>query len=275
MEAFKQYFVNNPWVGFAGVIIGLIGIVATIITFRRSRRIHLICFARTGTCLIDTATSSNSRLKIYYDDHPVRTFSITRVVMWNAGTESIRSNDLSKQQSFGLRSTSGKILDFTVVAKTGEANAIMIEKVAEDFLQISFDFLDPGDGFVVRISHDGVEPHGIRPIGKVIGVRQIRQRAALDPYNFLDALPPRTKSMRALPHSKWVILISVILAAIIAWFLLGLFDRFVPARHRFAAPWGPALVLLISLAPFVWFLYLLFRPVVPEALSKFFERDDV
>lgn len=100
--------------------------------------------------------------------------TVSRFVFWNAGTETIRSDDFTDDQ---LRITCNQeiaVLDQRLVNANDDTNKITIGTATSTgeggtSIKVHFDYLDSNDGGVVQIVHDGNERTNFRLAGTLKG----------------------------------------------------------------------------------------------------------
>jgi len=145
----------NP--GWVGSVIGLFGIVAAIVTFRISRIGPRPVFKLRVLRLISRkAQVLPSDIEIRFKDTPVQHLMRTQIIFWNSGTALVRGSDIVEHDPlrFAFKSP-GEILSAEVLNSVRPANKVQATFKTEDptVVQISFDYLDPGDGATIDVLH--------------------------------------------------------------------------------------------------------------------------
>ena len=107
-------------------------------------------------------TYLNDKVLITYADKPVSRLAVARVTVWNCGDTTIDGSMLvSKDPLMLLSNEGGEVLDVQMEfdAQIGKRGAnISLDTLDTSKSNISFDFLNPMEGFTVRILHTGVDP---------------------------------------------------------------------------------------------------------------------
>jgi hypothetical protein len=127
-----------------------------------------------GFAPLPTVRQINATLQITYYGYPVESLSVTRLAVWNAGNESIRRSDLSASDRPVIYGGGElKIFETAVIETSAAANNVGLTLVDHPIVgsAIGFDFLDPGDGAVFSVVHDGNKLTDIRLNGEIIGGR--------------------------------------------------------------------------------------------------------
>ena len=113
-----------------------------------------------------------SQAAMTFDGRKVERLRKATIVLWNAGTEVLRGPDIVAADPIRLSIDSGRILSHKVVKTTDPANDFRLAANAEDDvsheLTIYYDYLNPNDGAVVELMHDGT---GATVLGKARGLK--------------------------------------------------------------------------------------------------------
>ncbi len=101
----------------------------------------------------------------------VSRLSVTRLAVWNAGTEPIRESDIPDGETLKVTTRDGiTVLATEVLEVTRAANHLSISvQSAEAFPHIKFDFLDPGDRALIDVIPDGTGPADVALEGTIVG----------------------------------------------------------------------------------------------------------
>jgi hypothetical protein len=158
------------------LLLALIGVVLSIVFYARSRRLSALSYAISTTNVIAPETPAMSALSIHYDGQPVRTLSVSSVSLWNSGTDAIASNDISRVDPLAISTTKDdvRILDAAIEHRSNETIDVPdLEEAVR--LVFAFEFLNPGDGCIVRVIHTGTTSADLRVRGGVKAVRAVRR----------------------------------------------------------------------------------------------------
>ncbi|MDD2889262.1 MAG: hypothetical protein PHE49_01295 [bacterium] len=119
-----------------------------------------------------------SKMSILYESTKVDTVSLTKVVFFNAGNETIDSGDIAQNDPLRIEIGGGtKILDKDIIYVKNKANNFRLEETEQNnILNIQFDYLDKEEGGVFQITHTGASPDAINLKGSIKGVSHILKR---------------------------------------------------------------------------------------------------
>ena len=201
MSELLQKFVQNPMFQLLSLGLGLIGIILAVLFYIKSRRYKAPMYEISSTTLIENLSAKLTGLEVNFKGIPQERITVSRLVFWNDGSDTIRLTDLTNMAPITIQLASGaKLLDASVVHVSEEANQFSIitkqESTQEDapsHIIISFDYLDKYEGGVIQIVHTGKSTHAISVTGKVKGAGEVRHLAAPayslhlgKPFNYLN-----------------------------------------------------------------------------------------
>ena len=177
----KHFISTSPEiVAIAGLMLAISSIILTVLFYRLSRSRKLLAYTSRTFRVVPDKRIKLENLGITYNGHPVERLSVTRLAIWNAGNESIRRNDLAtKDPPVTYAGVGITMFETEIIETSAAANNISLRTVSTPITgsAIDFDFLDPGDGAVFSVVHDGNKVTNIRLNGEIIGGR-IRRTVA-------------------------------------------------------------------------------------------------
>ncbi|WP_165235860.1 hypothetical protein [Aquisphaera insulae] len=181
--------IQNPWFAISGWIIGAISVVATVITYVMSKREKRLVYCVTSSMIMSNLQSRLPSLRITYEGHgePVTDLTVSRMVIWNAGKDTIKREDTVKNSPLTILCKRGvHVLDVDVHSVSSIASNIDV-KLNRDktAIHLSFLFLEHDDGVSLQIVHTGVGSGDVFLLGHIIGAGEPRR------VNFHDELVPR------------------------------------------------------------------------------------
>jgi hypothetical protein len=254
------------------LILGLIGLLFGYIFYRLGRRAKLLCWAIRSNTLIRHNQAQFPGLAVTYNGHAVETLVVTKVMIWNAGTDTVDRNDIATADPLRILASPGvEVLHATVLATNSPAGQAALagplttRPMSE--VQVTFDFLDRGQGMTVQAIHTGSEDAGVTVTGTVKGAGQPRRRDLRDPVSTRRGAYG-TAALLAFSSAATCVITYV---TVLTW----------QVRHAVGRPLSPALVMLF-LGPVVLAVIFLLGIAVsdlralrqrpPQGLP-FFERD--
>ncbi len=156
------------------IFFGLIAIVLPMYFYGKSRRIKQLAYTVATANLIQDSDKI-SGLKIEYKGKNPSNISVSKVALWNDGTDPIHSDDIAPSDPLRLVVTGGELLDANLVLAIWKANQFRTAIVGGE-LQVSFDFLDKNQGGIIQIMHTAKLSDNIELKGTVIGAQPVSRR---------------------------------------------------------------------------------------------------
>lgn len=162
-------FFNQGWVGS---LIGIIGILIAIVTYRKSKIGQRLVYQSSATKIIGKNQNTPEEIQIYFRGSEVPRVIKTNLVIWNSGNETIKSSHVTKEDPLRIQiEESESIISYRILKETRHTNKVNLVPDKENVLLFNFDYLDPNDGVRVEILHtDDKNPVVFK--GTVIGMKQ-------------------------------------------------------------------------------------------------------
>ena len=171
--------VRNPWFQFVGFLVGIAGILIAIVTFILTRRYKQVWYRVRSFSLVRGALSTLPGLQVLFENKPVNALTISKIVVWNSGNETIRLSDLPEKERLSLQTVGAvEILEAFILQVSTPSCGVSVRRIARDSFGVGFDFLDPRDGFVIQLAHTGNSSHDVKLMGRIMGRGRISRRAA-------------------------------------------------------------------------------------------------
>lgn len=172
---------NSTAITVFSLAIGVAGIILAVVFYRLGKPVRRLAFAtRTFPVVLQQAKRIKG-LNVDYKAQNVSRLSVSRLAIWNAGTEPIRGSEISEHDPLRLSAGDGvKVLGVELVEATRAANRLTVLAAEEtgSGWKVMFDFLDPRDGALMDVVHDGTGLKDIALVGTIVGVPIRRTIAA-------------------------------------------------------------------------------------------------
>lgn len=125
-----------------------------IVFYLKSRKDKILRYDIRTFNIIKNSINKYDLLSVEYDGHKIDNLTISKVAIWNAGKESIRSTDIPKSSPFLINATDGIILSSNVITQNNEANMFGCT-ISDDrsSVLIDFDFIDYDNTAIIEILH--------------------------------------------------------------------------------------------------------------------------
>jgi hypothetical protein len=157
--------------GIVGTVLGIIGLITGYVFYRKGLRVKEPYYSIISNNLMQDGLAKLDGLQISYKGQIISNLTVSRLIVWNDGVETIDKNDVVKSDPLRLECVSNNhILDANVIFQNNQSNQILItigKQGAE--AKISFDYLDKNDGAIFQIFHTGKSSDDLVIKGKIKG----------------------------------------------------------------------------------------------------------
>lgn len=171
LQQLAEYLNHWPWLNLVLLVLAITAIVLAVAFFIKSRRLKLPVYQVRTFRLIEDKVSKIEGMKILYRDQPIGNLSVSRVALWNRGSEPINDGDIAHADPLRIQVTSGfKLLGAEVSYQTSPANDFSIAiDLPNNTVRITFDYFHRDEGVVLRIYHTGTANTHINVCGTIKG----------------------------------------------------------------------------------------------------------
>jgi hypothetical protein len=167
--------------GIGGIVIG---VILSVYFYLKSLKIKQPNWTIKSNNLIRGWSGQIENLEIKYENGAVENLTISRIIFWNNGKETIDGDDLQTINPLRIEAKENvKILSVSVI----ENNKISSEfKVTNDkqnnYAIIDFNYLDFQQGAVIQVIHTGKSSGDIFIIGDIKGVKELSKQTPTFDY---------------------------------------------------------------------------------------------
>lgn len=172
-EELIMKFLQNPWVVFITTTFTIIGIPLTIYTYFKTKKEKSLKFEIKSNNIFKNFESIIENIKITCEDKNISTLTITKILIWCNGKETIYDTDIAQKMPLLIKTREGiDILEAKIIFSNNQANNINLEKLENNNYKINFEFLDKKNGFIIQVVHTGKDSDDIIVDGKIKGIEK-------------------------------------------------------------------------------------------------------
>jgi multisubunit Na+/H+ antiporter MnhG subunit len=157
--------------GIIGTVLGVIGLLTGYIFYKWSLRVKEPRVSQKTNNLIRDYIAKFDGLEILYKGAKIQNLTVTKILFWNEGSETIDKQDLTNADPLRITVDDGYIiLDYRIISCNNEAskfNCVLSEDKSS--LLIEFDYIDRNQGLVVQVVHTGINQSDIWVTGVIKG----------------------------------------------------------------------------------------------------------
>ncbi|HEV2805147.1 MAG TPA: hypothetical protein VGW57_09480 [Chthoniobacterales bacterium] len=160
-----------------GVVGILIGVAVAYYFYRIGLRVKEPCFSMRSNNLIEGYSSRLTGLKVLFGDEGVETLTVTRLLFWNAGAETIDRNDIAPTNPLRIEADTVSLLEARVLSRSSDSNSFSCSVPEEKKRSLlTFDYLDRDQGAVIQVVHTGTSSSDLRVLGDIKGAPKLTSR---------------------------------------------------------------------------------------------------
>jgi hypothetical protein len=163
---------QNNLLTYISIIIGFFGIVLAILFYVKGRKFKkLVWMIESNNMFLDTL-SRFEKLKISYSGKEINTMTVSKIAIWNKGTEPISITDIAPADPIKIVfKEKVQLLELNILQRTNEINMVNVinQFTQNSSLIITFDFLNKDDGIALQLFHTGTSSNDISVSGTIIG----------------------------------------------------------------------------------------------------------
>lgn len=172
IEELIMKFLQNSWIIFITTTFTIIGIPLSIYLYFKSKKEKSLKFEIKSNNIFKNFESIIENIKVTCEDKNISTLTITKILIWCDGKETIYNTDIATQMPLIIKSKEGKeILEAKIVSSNNQTNNTTLEKLENNNYKINFEFLDNKDGFIIQVVHTGSSSKDIILNGKIKGMK--------------------------------------------------------------------------------------------------------
>lgn len=263
-------------INYAGLVIGLILAIIGIYLQIKSTKKKEPVYSIKSNNLLSGSSSTLENLTVAYKDQKVENLTVSKILFYNRGTETITSQDIDTINHLKISSETCKILDGSILQTTNMSNNFQVRyENKTEYVYIDFDYLDKNQGVVIQIVHTGLSSDDLYVNGDIKGIQKLIHVAPEKFEKLKPAAPMPTRDKSILSIATFV--------ALIFWGLVIFARNYIRLLLYSNSPITNLLMVgglmvglmatVVPLAMLTAFIIRLFggRNIIPMGLKKFLE----
>ncbi len=167
---------QHPLFNLVSIFIGFLGVMLAVYFYFKTKKEQKPLFFIRNFNFLNESFTSIPDINVKFQDKQIKCLSALKLAFWNAGSLTLRGEDMSKADPFRLEvKSNAKFLSVKILSqssKTVMANVVLDSKQG-GIIQISFDYLDKNQGFVILALHTGTRDEDISLLGSFKGSHPI------------------------------------------------------------------------------------------------------
>jgi hypothetical protein len=174
-----QDIVQHPLFGIISLAVGIVGVVLAVVLYRWGRKDKKPLWSIKNNNLVRGFSKQVPNLDIKYDGQNVETLSVCKIVFWNAGSETIRGDDIADADPLTIAPLNNtKLLDVKLLEDNSKPSRFLIStKPDMTAAFLNFDFVDKDQGVVIQAIHTGASVNDLCVKGTIKGAGAPKQNS--------------------------------------------------------------------------------------------------
>jgi len=187
-EDLYTFFSGNPWLNIIFFILAVLGIVISIILYRKSKKEKKPYYNLTNIPLIEENIFTLKNLSLDFQGEKLSRLSLATISIWNEGREVINYDDVASSDPIRIDiNEEGEILDAVVFYSNEYSNNFSIT-LSENrkSVFVKFEYIYNMQGVILRLYHTGPASDHIFTIrGKIKQAGSIKFKGLADDYKYI------------------------------------------------------------------------------------------
>ncbi|MFT3911426.1 MAG: hypothetical protein QM737_18530 [Ferruginibacter sp.] len=155
MKHFLKWLNDNQWLNLIFLVLAILSIILSFYLFIKSKKKKRPQYSKRSINVISDKIQSVGDIKISYQGKNVNNLTVTKIVIFNSGNETINNDDQAASDKLRIIASDGvELLGTEVLFMSSSANNINFT-INDNVVDLQFDYLDPNQGFIIKIIHSG------------------------------------------------------------------------------------------------------------------------
>jgi len=156
---------ENP---ICNLITWIITIILALFIFFISKNKKILYYDIWGSNIVSKINNKDIKdIDILYKNKKIDSITITNIVIWNSGNETIRKSDIPSDNKFKIEILGNNMIYNCEVINNKNDFIKLI--MTENMVCIDFEYLEPNQGFIIKVFHTGNDSGCLRLKGAIIG----------------------------------------------------------------------------------------------------------
>lgn len=273
----------DTFLGILGAITGVLGLITGYVFYKLGTKSKEPCISIRSINLIRDYVATFDNVDILYNGKQVKSLTVTTIMFWNNGRETIDKQDISKAEPLKIKGVNDvRILDVKIISVNNNASLFDCPLIDND-AHIYFDYLDKKQGAVIQVVHTGVKDSDVDIVGKIKGVDRIKYKKYNEQQRHF--LPLLARFVNARTERRITAILFFILGLLLVSFVIYTFYQAtnVLIQNNWKSPTRPStneewfftfliiIAIILSGPLFIWSSISVWRNQAPQGLDAFEE----
>lgn len=130
-------------------------LIFAIYTWIKGKKTKEISIDNCTNEIVKMGKSPINKLEMKFDGKAIQELSSTIYFIWNSGSDVINAGDMVGENPIKIICEDEQFLDVKIIKQSDESNAFKILDFNAANIEVSFDYIDSGEGVKLQILHNG------------------------------------------------------------------------------------------------------------------------
>lgn len=150
-----ERLMGNPYAWLFLALCTVASLFFAIYTWIKGKKTKEISIDNYTNEIVKMGKSPINKLEMKFDGKAIQELSSTIYFLWNSGSDVINASDMVGKKPIKIICEDEQFLDVKILKQSDESNSFQITDFNAANIEISFDYMDSGEGVKIQILHTG------------------------------------------------------------------------------------------------------------------------
>lgn len=150
-----KILMSNPYAWLILSLCTVASLIFAIYTWIMGKKTKEISIDKYTNEIVKMGKSPIQKLEMKFDGKAIQDLSSTIYFIWNSGNGVINANDMVGERPIRITCENEQFLDVKVIKQSDESNSFRILDFNSTNIEMTFDYIDSGEGLKFQILHTG------------------------------------------------------------------------------------------------------------------------
>lgn len=257
-----ERLMGNPYAWLFLALCTVASLFFAIYTWIKGKKTKEISIDNYTNEIVKMGKSPIKKLEMKFDGKAIQELSSTIYFLWNSGSDVINASDMVGKNPIKIICEDEQFLDVKILKQSDESNSFQITDFNAANIEMSFDYMDSGEGVKIQILHTG-NVEKIQVEYKVKGGKPKRNCAELRKERGIKKVI-KAIADELIPMFIW--LFAVLMTALIVYIIGITGEGFLVITTIISVPL--TLIMMFTFVKIKRMLKQIFHRTVPDALKN-------
>lgn len=150
-----ERLMSNPYAWLFLSLCTVASLIFAIYTWIKGKKTKEISIDNCTNEIVKMGKSPINKLEMKFDGKAIQELSSTIYFIWNSGSDVINASNMVGENPIKIICEDEQFLDVKIIKQSDESNAFKILYFSATKIEMSFDYIDSGEGVKLQILHNG------------------------------------------------------------------------------------------------------------------------